>query len=182
MPTDSTFPHSPEDDAAPSPGKTQLGYEILRSIRRIIRRVSLYSRDLSEEVGLTVPQLTCLKAIAEMDVDTVTIGAVSKRISLSPATVSRIVERLVQGGLVARKRWESDRRKVFLELTEEGTERYETLPTPLDDGFLTRLHQLPEEERREIFEVLERLVELMDAEKVDAAPILVEGVDMRPGA
>jgi len=160
------------------PAEPPIGYRMLRSIRKIIRRVSQYSRDLSREVDLTVPQLMCLKAIAESDTDEMTVGLVSQKMALSPATVSRIVDRLVRKGLVERKRWDHDRRKVFMTLTAAGLERYQTLPTPLDERFLERLEELPADERLNLLDALERIVDLMDAKSVDAAPILAEGVDV----
>lgn len=163
-------------------GADAIGYEILRAIRRIIRRVSQYSRDMMVEGDLTVPQLICLKAIAESDVDQLTVGMVSERVSLSPATVSRIIERLVRKGLVERTRSESDRRKVFLEVTPAGRQRFATLPTPLDEKFLDRLRRLPDDERLAIFAALERIVVLMDAGSVEAAPILVGGLDVKDEA
>lgn len=157
-----------------------VGFEVLRSIRRIIRRVALYSRDLSGTDGVTVPQLMCMRTIGrEQDPEVEkTVGWVSKRISLSPTTVSRIVERLVQKGWVERHRPPSDRRKVILELTEEGTERYRNLPTPLDEQFVSRLENLPAQEQAELLGSLHRIIELMDAASVDAAPMLVESVDV----
>jgi DNA-binding MarR family transcriptional regulator len=152
---------------------------MLRSIRRIIRRVSQYSRDLSGHIGLTVPQLMCLKAIAETEAESVTVSQVSRRVSLSPATVSRIVDRLVRKGLVERQRGESDRRKVYVTLTVAGLERYQTLPTPLDERFIERLERLPEHERLGLLTALERIVQLMDAESIDAAPMLVDGDDVK---
>lgn len=159
-------------------GGDALGFEILRSLRRILRRVSKHSRDLSRHGGLTVPQLICLKAVADSDIQRVTVGAISKRVSLSPATVSRVIERLVKKGLVERHRWESDRRKVYVELTAAGIERYEALPAPLDERFLARLSEMSEAERFSLLAALDRIVTLMDAEREDAAPILVEGVDV----
>ena len=156
-----------------------IGFGILRSIRRIIRRVSQYSRDLSDQVDLTVPQLICLKAVAESDAERTTVGQVSEKVSLSAATVSTILDRLVRKGLVERHRWESDRRKVYVTLTPAGIARCETLPTPLDESFLDRLEKLPANERRELLDALERIVALMDAEQVDAAPMLVDGLDVR---
>jgi DNA-binding MarR family transcriptional regulator len=155
-----------------------VGFEILRSLRRILRRVSKHSRDLSREVDLTVPQLICLKAVAESDSEQVTVGAIGKRVSLSAATVSRIVDRLVRKGLVDRHRWDSDRRKVCLTLTPVGLARAATLPAPLDARFLDRLRQLPVAEHYSLLAALERIVTLMDAENEDAAPILVDGVDV----
>lgn len=154
-----------------------VGFEVLRSIRRIIRRVSLYSKDLARESGLTVPQLVCLKAVAELP-DEVTVRAVSDRVSLSPPTVSRILERLVQGGLVTRTRSEIDRRRVHLELTEFGRERFMRLPTPLDEDFLERLDALPEEEREGLLAALQKIVVLMHAKDLDASPLLVGGEDV----
>ena len=45
----------------------EIAHEVLRSIRQIVRRISEYSRQLSREVGLTVPQLMCLKAIGDLE-------------------------------------------------------------------------------------------------------------------
>ena len=157
-------------------GGDTIGFEILRALRSILRHVSLHSRDLWREVGLTVPQLLCLKAIAEDDVEATTVGAISRRVSLSQATVSRIIERLVREGLVERHRWESDRRKVFVRVTPAGRERYEKLPAPLDVRFLERLDEMTEAERLALLAALERIVTLMGAEADDAAPILVDGV------
>lgn len=173
-----TTPEEPK--TAPSPSKNNgdaVGFEVLRALRRILRRVSLHSRELARHTGLTLPQLISLKAVAESD-DEVTIGSVSTRVSLSSATVSRIVDRLVSKDLVERYRSDSDRRKVLLRLTDHGTERYRTLPAPLDERFLERLQEISERERLSLLAALDRIVQLMDAEAEDAAPILVEGVEV----
>jgi DNA-binding MarR family transcriptional regulator len=155
-----------------------VGFEVLRALRRILRRVSLHSRELARHTGLTLPQLISLKAIAESSDDEVTIGSVSSRVSLSSATVSRIVDRLVSKDLVERYRSDADRRKVLLRLTDDGAERYRTLPAPLDERFLERLKEISERERLSLLAALDRIVQLMDAEAEDAAPILVEGVEV----
>ncbi|MDY7093007.1 MAG: MarR family transcriptional regulator [Acidobacteriota bacterium] len=155
-----------------------VGFEVLRALRRILRRVSLHSRELARHTGLTLPQLISLKAIAESADKEVTIGSISSRVSLSSATVSRIIDRLVSKDLVERYRSESDRRKVLLRLTEHGAERYHALPAPLDERFLERLKDISERERLSLLAALDRIVQLMDAEAEDAAPILVEGVEV----
>ena len=105
-----------------------------------------------------------------------TVKDIGARISLSPATVSRVVDRLVRKGLAERHRWETDRRKVYVVLTAAGIERYETLPAPLDEKFLHRLAGMPEGETASLLAALERIVDLMDAKDEDAAPMLVGGV------
>lgn len=156
------------------------GYDVLRAIRTIVRRISQHSRLLTREAGLSLPQLLSLKAIAELEADEVTLGAISKHVHLSPATVSRIVDRLVDGGLVTRVRSGKDRRRVVLALTEGGRGRYETLPTPLQEEFLKRLAGLPPHERAAIQAALDQVIVLMDAQDADCAPMLASGAASPP--
>lgn len=160
---------------------TQTADEVLTSIRQIVRRIAEHSKYLSREVGLTVPQLMCLKAIGEMEEQEseITVAMVGKRVQLSPATVSRILDRLTRAQLVTRERRSKDRRRVCLTLTPAGFERFQTLPTPMQDKFVKRLGALPDDERRTIVDSLQRIVAMMDAEELDAAPILVLGADVK---
>ena len=90
-----------------------IALDVLRTIRRIVRRIAIHSRQLLRDVGLTVPQMVCLRAIDDRGgADGVTVAEVSHRVQLSPATVSRIIDRLVAAGLVTRERSATDRRKV----------------------------------------------------------------------
>src|SRR5690606_41649554 len=75
--------------------------------------------------------------LESQDVD-ITVALVSARVQLSPATVSRILDRLVKADLVIRERGKRDRRRVKLALTPAGYERFQTLPTP--DRKSTRLN------------------------------------------
>jgi DNA-binding MarR family transcriptional regulator len=133
---------------------------------------------MSSQIGLTVPQLMCLKAIGEFEdnqVAEITVAAVAERVRLSPATVSRIIDRLVRMDLVSRERKAKDRRKVCLSLTIQGLERFQHLPTPLQERFVERLLALPESERENLLSSLRRISALMDAEEIDAAPMLYPG-------
>lgn len=157
--------------------------EILRTIRQLVRRISEHSRYLSRNVGLTVPQLVCLKAIGELEetrTAEITVAHVAKQVQLSPATVSRILDRLVGKELISRERSDKDRRKVNLALTTAGLEWYETLPTPLHERFVVRLAELPTEERDNLLSALRRIAELMDATDLDAAPLLTPGSEPEP--
>jgi DNA-binding MarR family transcriptional regulator len=154
--------------------------EVLRSIRQIVRRISIHSKHLLRDVGLTVPQMVCLRAIDDRDgSDGITVAEVSHRVNLSPATVSRILDRLVASGLVIRERSVEDRRKVRLVLTPAGLERLETLPTPLQDTFLRELGGLPAEEQGRLRDALVKIADLMSARDLDAAPLLAPGEDVK---
>ncbi|MED5371472.1 MAG: MarR family transcriptional regulator [Myxococcota bacterium] len=159
----------------PQDSHSALGYSLLRSVRRIVRRVSLHSKTLAKETGLTVPQLLCLRAIHELDAEEITLALVADHVGLSRGTVSPIIERLVQAGLVSRERSTRDRRRLHLTLTAKGEQRLESGPSPLQDRFLTKVAALPLERQAALLSSLEEIAELMDASEVDAAPMLVPG-------
>jgi len=131
------------------------------------------------ENGLSVPQLLCLKALNDFSPDqTPTVAVIAEEVQLSKPTVSRILDRLAKLGLISRERDSVDRRRVFISLTAAGIERTNELPKPLHDQFLERLEQLDPLERYALLQAVERVVELMDAENLDAAPVLVADLEI----
>ncbi|MEZ4319958.1 MAG: MarR family winged helix-turn-helix transcriptional regulator [Myxococcota bacterium] len=160
---------SPDDD----------GFRVLRAIRRIVRQVSRYSRQVGRDSGLGVPQILCLRAIAEAPSDLdVTVAHVASTVHLSRSTTSILVDRLVREGLVTRERNDRDRRRVQLGLTPAGRARLDQAPAPLESRFLERLSAIDPSERASLVASLERVVDLMDAEDLDASPLLVDGADL----
>lgn len=156
----------------------QLGYAMLASIRRIVRRVSEHSRALSGETGLTVPQLLVCKAIHEASVDEVTLAWVSKEVQLSPSTVSGVLDRLERSGVVCRVRSDRDRRRVLLTLTPEGVTRINAAPPPLQEEFLERFATLESAEQARLLEALEQVVDMMDASEIEVSPVLAPATSL----
>lgn len=147
--------------------------EVLTTLRRLIRATDLHSRQLVKTAGLTAPQLLLLQAIREHG--EVTIGALAKEISLSQATVTTILDRLEKRGLVFRERSAEDKRKVHAYLTEKGMEIIRDAPTPLQDHFVKQFRDLREWEQSMIISSLQRVALMMDAEHIDASPVLDVG-------
>ena len=160
--------------------RDELAYEIIRSLRRILRRVSEHSRQVAIASGLTVPQILCVRAIADLEREGVaTAAAVCQKVNLSPPTVCRIIDRLESAGWIVRERRSIDRRQVALSLSRSARRRLKSMPTPLHDEFLERLQDLPARERKELLSALERIVSMMEATDVEAAPVLLSGVDVK---
>ena len=134
---------------------------------------------MSRDSGLTVPQLLCMRAISQAEVEDCTLALVADEVHLSRSTVSAIIERLVKAGLVRRDRSTRDRRRLKLSLTAAGEQLLGTTPRPLQDRFLSRFAGLPLERQRLLLEAIEEVVEMMDAQELDAAPILMPGVEVR---
>jgi len=144
--------------------------EVLIAVRRIIRATDIHSRRLARTAGLTTPQLMVLQAIDSLG--SVAIARLSEHVSLSQATVTTIIDRLEQRGLVERRRSPADRRVVHACLTDTGVAVLGTAPAPLQETFMARFARLEDWEQTLILSALQRVAAMMDAEDLDAAPIL----------
>lgn len=147
--------------------------EVLINLRKINQMIDIHSRYLVREVGLTGPQLTILNQVNRQgDMST---GELAKAISVSQATITGILERLEKKELIKRTRSEQDRRKVYVSVTKNCKELLESAPPPLQESFVSSFHELENWEQLMILSSLQRLVGLMDAKKIDAAPMLTTG-------
>jgi len=146
---------------------------ILQALRRIIRAVDIHSRRLSTQYQITGPQLACLLAIKEYC--PLTNANLAKRVYLSPSTVVGIIDRLEEKQLVARQRDSKDRRQVYISITAAGRQLVDAAPSLLQDTLSSALVELPEIEQVSITLALEKLVDLMEARHIGAAPLLETG-------
>jgi DNA-binding MarR family transcriptional regulator len=152
---------------------TPLDVAILQAIRRILRSVEIHSRKLSAEHDVTGPQLVCL--LAALDQGTATATSIAHQVHLSPSTVVGVLDRLEAKGLVERRRDLRDRRIVNVQATPRGRALARRAPLPLGDRLAEALQKLDEGERRAIARSLERIVDMMEAREIEAAPMLETG-------
>lgn len=143
---------------------------VLVALRRVIRATDLHSKHLAKTTGLTSPQILLLQTIR--DQGEVTIGEIAHEMSLSQATVTTIIDRLEKRGLVYRERSKEDKRKVHAHLTEEALETLKSAPIPLQDQFARQYADLQDWEQSMIIASLQRVAEMMDAQHIDASPVL----------
>lgn len=158
--------------------------DILRSLRRIMRAVDVYSRRLVTDHGVSGPQLLCLRQLDAQGA--MPTGRLAGAMSLSPATVCGILDRLEARELVTRERQADDKRRVHVRLTAKGRRTARKAP-PLENGFLEQLNALPRDRQAEIDRVLKQLVQMMSAARLDAASLLaadapITGYAQRRGA
>ena len=147
--------------------------ELLVSLRQITRAIDLYSKQLHKESGLTISQLLVLEAISRLV--NPTLSEIAKEILLSQATVSNLADRLEKNGLVSRKRMGSDKRAVNLVLTSLGESKAQDAPELLQSGFLREYRKLESWEQHMLISSMQRIAAMMNAEDIDAAPILTLG-------
>lgn len=127
-----TFPRQGEDEDA-TPGalaggscgvlaqiddeRLQLMGLLVRAHRRL---VVLLGRELEEAVGIPLLWFDVLINIGGAPEGRLTMSRLSSDISLTTGGVTRLVDRMVEAGLVARENCPSDRRSVFVVLTPSG--------------------------------------------------------------
>jgi DNA-binding MarR family transcriptional regulator len=146
---------------------------VLIAIRKIIQSIAMNSKSLVKRVGLTGPQLMILQEIAQFG--EVSVGEVARAISLSQGTVTGILERMEKRDLVIRRRSNSDRRRVLVQVTEGGKQLLETAPPLMQEAFVERFNSLRDWEQTMILSSLQRLVSIMDAKAIQPAPFLASG-------
>ena len=157
------------------PQVPQQNYElrILQSLRRIIRSIDIHSRKLATEHKITGPQLGCLLALKETG--PLTSSKLARKVYLSPSTIVGIIDRLEEKGLVQRSRDSRDRRLIHICITTAGQELVAAAPSLLQDTLSNALVELPESEQISITMALEKLVDLLEARHIGAAPVLETG-------
>ena len=153
--------------------------QVLVALRRIIRATDIHSSHLAKTTGMTAPQILLLRALRERP-DT-SVSGLSEQISLSHATVTTMINRLEKRGLVARKKSTRDKRVVHVSLTSAGATLVEKAPVPLQNRFTDQFQELEGWEQSMILASLQRIASMMDAQQLDASPVLDIGeLDRQP--
>lgn len=152
---------------------TDQAEEVLVALRRLIRATDLHSKHLSKTTGLTAPQILLMKAIR--DKGQVTMRELASEISLSQATVTTILDRLEKRGLVYRERSAVDKRKIHTFLTGDALAILKNAPIPLQEHFIRQFVNLQQWEQTFIIAALQRVAQMMDAQHIDASPVLDVG-------
>ncbi len=147
--------------------------DILVALRRITRAIDLQSKRLEKNTGLTTSQLLVMEAISKLG--SPNPSAIAKEVVLSQATVTSLLDRLAKNDLVTRSRSSQDKRVVTVQLTDKGQDRLSDAPELLQDEFLREYRKLPDWQRSMLIASLQQIASMMDAEALDASPILDVG-------
>lgn len=110
-----------------------------------------------------------------------TPGTIAQSLQFSQATITIIVDRLEALGFVQRKRSEKDKRQFHLSTLPDGKKALADAPDQLQMRFMERFLALPPWEQAMILSAVEHLATLMDADTIDAAPLLDSGLIDRSG-
>ncbi len=150
--------------------------EILIDIRKIVRSINLESKRVQKDFGISIPQLLCLGHIDRTENKNVTHRELMALLSLNSSTVTGIVNRLEKKGLVKRLPKTGDKRVTYIGITPIGSEVVSQSPDILHDQLASKIKALPPPTQRKIKKALTIIVEAMEIEEMEAAPLIALNV------
>lgn len=145
----------------------------LIALRRILRATELFGKELAQAAGLTAVQFRALQIVAETG--SATAKTISTRMGVTQATVTALIDRLVRQGMVERQPSQTDRRQVNIVPTALGKQTVQNAPDALQQRYVRKFESLDDWEQAQIVATLERVASMLDAEDIDASPVLATG-------
>jgi DNA-binding MarR family transcriptional regulator len=148
---------------APTPKQTTDTVAVADRLRPVLLRVGRELRREANAVGIRPGQVSLLVAIKYAP--GIGVNELAERERMSPAGMSGHVERLVKAGYVRRTPSESDRRRIGLDLTEEGRRVLRNVRSRRTVWLARQLGRLRPDELAAIDAAIEPLGLLLDEEE-----------------
>jgi DNA-binding MarR family transcriptional regulator len=135
----------------------QFQREILDSIRRVFRALRESSRSAETELGLSGAQLLVLQFLKSGT--PLSINELAERTQTHQSSVSAVVAKLVDAGLVTRETSAQDGRRVEINLTASGSKLLNKKAAKLaQERLIDAIADLPVNKQKELAELLTRVV------------------------
>jgi len=137
---------------ARSPSASAEVRAVLEAIRHVVRVLRVASRAAEKRVGLSGAQLFVLQVLA--DKDALSLGELAERTFTHQSSVSVVVGRLVDRGLVRRRRSNADARRLEVTLTRPGRVLAARAPAAAQGRLISGLERLDPRDRRTLARTL----------------------------
>jgi len=147
------------DRSASAPPGDRATRAVLDAIRSIVRALRESSRGAERSVGIGAAQLFVLQRLAATP--GLSLNELAARTFTHQSSVSVVVSRLVDRGLVTRTRGGDDGRRISLSVTAAGRALLGRAPAAAQDRLLAGLALLGATPRRQLADLLGRLVDVM---------------------
>ncbi|UQA63813.1 MarR family transcriptional regulator [Polyangium aurulentum] len=110
---------------------------------------------MAAQFGLTGPQLTVIKLLEELG--DLSLSSLSERIRAQNSTVTGIIDRMEREGLVRRERSTTDRRVVYIRLSDKGQKLAKNIQVEPMEIFRSALTSLTPADLAELLRILTKL-------------------------
>jgi DNA-binding MarR family transcriptional regulator len=139
--------------------------EIIFLIRKLMQGSEIYTKELNKRYNVSAAQLNCLLVLYEHG--SMPLSRIAELIFVKSSTLTGVVDRLEEKGLVQRMRNAKDRRVINIELTPSGKKLAKNAPPPIQKRILDGLERLPQREIDKIIDALTKLSEMLDVKDLE---------------
>jgi len=150
---------------------------VMDALRCLIQELRVSARAVEQQHGISGAQLFVLHQLAAGD--TLSVGALAERTYTHQSSVSVVVRRLAQRGLVSRRTGFDDARRTEVSLTARGRALLGRAPEVAQTRLVAALQRLPPRERRGVARGLVALVQHMGV-RVDTPSLFFEERNAAP--
>jgi DNA-binding MarR family transcriptional regulator len=126
--------------------------EVLDAVRRIVQTLHESSRSAERHLGVSGAQLFVLQRLAESPA--ASLNDLAERTHTHQSSVSVVVAKLVERGLVKRAKSSGDGRRLELSVTPAGRRLAERAPHAAQDRLIAAVNKLPMPRRALLADVL----------------------------
>jgi len=137
------------------------GERLHRVFAELVRAYQFRDREQVCCWGLSISQCYALETL--FDHGPMTMSELARTLYLEASTATRIIDRLVDAGLVERTTSDRDRRKCLVGATDAGRRLVGQIRSDLIEEHVEVLRQVPEDSREAVITALDRLLEAFQA-------------------
>jgi DNA-binding MarR family transcriptional regulator len=132
--------------------KKELMDELAMAFRQAQNRTQVFDELIAERLGINTTDLLCLDLIEQNK--RLTAGRLAELAGLTSGAVTGVLDRLERLGYARRMRDEQDRRRVFVELTDDAVEKTHAIYGPFKEEWDRLLSRYTVDELRLFVEML----------------------------
>jgi DNA-binding MarR family transcriptional regulator len=152
--------------------RLELATRVLEDLRRIFQSIRLSARRAERELGVSGAQLFVLQALAERPAES--LNDMAERTLTHQSSVSVVVRRLVQRGLVARDRAGDDARRIVLRLTPAGRRLLRRAPVTPQVKMVETIQALRDGDLHLIARLMHQLAKAVHATRLEPQLMFAE--------
>jgi DNA-binding MarR family transcriptional regulator len=130
---------------------------VMDSLRAIVRAVRISTRAVEKAIGISGAQLFVLQQLDDSPARSV--NELADRTSTHQSSVSTVVSRLVERGLVKREPSADDARRMEISITERGRRLMQTAPRTAQSRMQEAMTRMPREDLHRLAQGLEVLLQ-----------------------
>lgn len=143
----------------------------MNAVRSVVRALRLNTRSIEGKLGISLAQLFVLQQLSDRPADS--LNELAERTATHQSSVSVVVRRLVDRGLVTRVASSADRRRVQIALTPDGEAMLRGAPPTVQSDLIQGMSRMQPEQRTTLADLLETWV-LASGIDLAAAPMMFE--------